>query len=64
LENSPFFVEVVELVNGKRLDFGTFDPEESAPLDKGKCGTQRISHEVGMARERFILTLIAESLDE
>jgi hypothetical protein len=62
----PFdeFLAWYENLNGKRLDFGTFDPEESAPLDKGKYGTQRISHEVGMARERFILALIADSLDE
>jgi hypothetical protein len=62
----PFdeFLEWYEKLNGKRLDFRTFDPEESAPLDKGKYGTQRISHEVGMARERFIVTLIAELLDE
>jgi hypothetical protein len=62
----PFdeFLAWYENLNGKRLDFGTFDPEETAPLGNGKYGTQRISHEVSVARERFVLTLIAESLDE
>ena len=62
----PFdeFLVWYEDLNGKRLDFGTFDSEETAPLKKGTYGTQRISHEVSMARERFILTRIAEALDE
>jgi hypothetical protein len=62
----PFdeFLGWYENLNGKRLDLETFDPEESAPLAKGKYGTHRISHEVGMARERFIVALIAESIDE
>jgi hypothetical protein len=62
----PFdeFLEWYESANGKLLDIEMFDPEEAAPLSSGKYGTQRISHEVGMARERFVLNLIAESLEE
>ena len=65
-DDLPFdeFLEWYEDVNEKRLDFEAFDSEEAAPLSNGKYRTQRISHEVGIARDRSVVRLIAESLEE
>lgn len=52
-----------ENANGKAFDLQTFDPEEAAPLARGKYRTQRISHVLGMARDRFVVKLTARMLD-
>lgn len=50
--------------NGKNFDLKTFDPEEASPLKDGKYFTQRIAHIVGMARDKFLLELIAKQIDK
>lgn len=49
--------------NGKAFDLRTFDTEEAAPLATGEYRTQRVSHALGMARDRFIVELTARMLD-
>jgi hypothetical protein len=50
--------------NGKAFDLKSFDSEEAAPIADGKYYTQRISHIVGVTRDRFIVNLIAKYLNE
>lgn len=57
------FLAWYENANGKTLDLQTFDSEETAPLARGEYRTQRISHVVGMARDRFVVRLIAQMLE-
>lgn len=57
------FLAWYETANGKTLDLQTFDSEETAPLARGEYRTQRISHVIGMARDRFVVRLTARLLE-
>lgn len=50
--------------NGEKFDLKKIDPETSAPLKDGKLFTQRISHVVGLARDRFIVEVISKELNK
>ena len=58
------FLDWYRKVNGKAFDLKFFDNEEAAPIANGKYYTQRISHIVGVTRDRFIVGLIAKYLNE
>lgn len=48
--------------NGEKFDPEKIDTETSAPFENGKLFTQRISHVVGLARDRYIVEVIAKQL--
>jgi len=44
--------------------FHDFDGEEVAPLEHGKFATQKISHAVGMVRDKYVVSLVAELVNK
>lgn len=48
--------------NGQTFDHEKIDSETSAPLKDGRLFTQRISHVVGLARDRYIVEVISKQL--
>ena len=58
------FLAWYHAANGKPFDLATFDPEEAAPVEDGAFRTQRLSHVVGVARDRHVVQLVDELLRE
>jgi len=63
-ESYEAFLAWYREANGRPFDLATFDPEEAAPIEGGAFRSQRVSHAVGLARDRHVVALVDELLRE